>query len=346
MEEKRRIGYIDAMRGITMILVVFAHIETFSYGIRGGENIVGNIFLTFRMPMFFFISGFLSYKLNSLWTTSFYTSRLKKKALIQIIPTLIFFHVYACIWHGNAWDTFAVNGPGGYWFTIVLFEMFIIYYTVMYLCRNSNSKTSDFILIIISLIGVGIYLGGTKFYKLDAIPVLCLINLSRYFEFFVFGTLCRKYEKEIHTIIRKEWFKGFILTTFFILFTLGYNKYIINYSILHVLNLEVFVRWAGFLCFYSIIYYYRSYFEKENTLNRTIKFIGTRTLDIYLLHYFFIPNLKFLAPYFSNNNNIPIEIVTTLIISLIIIGLTLLLSLVIRHSHFLGQYLLGAKYNS
>ena len=343
MEEKKRIGYIDAMRGITMILVVFAHVELFSYGIGG--NIIGKIFLTFRMPMFFFISGFLSYKWNSLWTSQFYTSRLKKKALIQLIPTLFFFHIYACIWHGNPWDTFFIRGPQGYWFTIVLFEMFLIYYTVMFLCRYSSSKTSDIILIILSIFGVGIYLGGTKFYKLDAIPVLCLINLTRYFEFFVFGTFCKKYEKEIHAIIGKEYFKAFILITFFVLFTLGYNNYIIKYSVLHVLNLEVFVRWAGFLCFYSIIYYYRNFFEKQNSLNKAIKFIGTRTLDIYLLHYFFIPNLKFLTPYFSNNQNIPVELITTLIISLIIIALTLLISLTIRHSHFLGKYLLGAKYN-
>ena len=53
----KRIGYIDAMRGFTMILVIFAHICYFCFcDDRMGYNAV---FILFRLPCFFFISGWL-----------------------------------------------------------------------------------------------------------------------------------------------------------------------------------------------------------------------------------------------------------------------------------------------
>lgn len=32
METKKRIGYIDALRGFTMLLVVYTHVQYFGYG--------------------------------------------------------------------------------------------------------------------------------------------------------------------------------------------------------------------------------------------------------------------------------------------------------------------------
>lgn len=53
----KRIEYIDAMRGFTMLLVVYSHILLFGYSdllIRDNEILSFNrFFLTFRMPLFF-----------------------------------------------------------------------------------------------------------------------------------------------------------------------------------------------------------------------------------------------------------------------------------------------------
>ena len=50
-----RIGYIDALRGMTMILVVYFHIA--AYGFGSYELGYNDIIERFRMPTFFFISG-------------------------------------------------------------------------------------------------------------------------------------------------------------------------------------------------------------------------------------------------------------------------------------------------
>ena len=66
---KVRIHYIDALRGFTMLLVVFAHVLTFGFGMQ--KSFLSELFITFRMPMFFFISGFIGYKAIDRWMLGF-----------------------------------------------------------------------------------------------------------------------------------------------------------------------------------------------------------------------------------------------------------------------------------
>lgn len=75
----QRIGYIDALRGFTMLLVVFSHIETFCYDIPFNESILSSLFITFRMPMFFFISGYIAYK-KELWNLNIYKKKTYKES--------------------------------------------------------------------------------------------------------------------------------------------------------------------------------------------------------------------------------------------------------------------------
>ena len=70
-----------------------------------------------------------------------------------------------------------------------------------------------------------------------------------------------------------------------------------------------------------------------------------RTLDIYLLHYFFLP--RFLMEYASQlqaYDSRLLEFVVIMALSLIILAFCLITSYVIRLSPFLGHYLFGVKY--
>lgn len=80
---RKRIGYIDAMRGFTMILVVYSHVCNYCLGNKWmGWN---DVFFLFRMPCFFFISGWLFEPVRES-----IRAVVKKKFMVQIIPTVIF----------------------------------------------------------------------------------------------------------------------------------------------------------------------------------------------------------------------------------------------------------------
>lgn len=91
MTGKKRIEFIDAMRGFTMILVVVCHVSGFCLGIESDIPSIHPYLYEFRMPTFFFISGFVLYKANQLWNTKYVFKFLTKKFPVQNITTVIFF---------------------------------------------------------------------------------------------------------------------------------------------------------------------------------------------------------------------------------------------------------------
>ena len=141
IQSPHRIEYIDALRGFTMILVVFAHVEMTSFGFVT-PTFINSLFMSFRMPLFFFISGFIGYKASTQWNWSTWWAMSKKKLLIQLIPTFIFGVLYAYAYFQSDFHTFIThNGKLGYWFTIALLEIFLIVYTASTCLYSSNPKT-------------------------------------------------------------------------------------------------------------------------------------------------------------------------------------------------------------
>lgn len=65
MKNNERLTYIDCLRGFGMILVVYQHILVIGLP-EIGSSWLNDIIITFRMPLFFFISGYVSYKHNIL----------------------------------------------------------------------------------------------------------------------------------------------------------------------------------------------------------------------------------------------------------------------------------------
>lgn len=57
-DKEGRMRVFDAIRGLSMFLVVFGHVLG-CFDLGGYDSFLGSVILTFRMPLFFFISGFL-----------------------------------------------------------------------------------------------------------------------------------------------------------------------------------------------------------------------------------------------------------------------------------------------
>ena len=134
-EESKRIEWLDAMRGFTMILVVAYHVAQFGFVENEKTSAALPFLVLFRMPLFFFVSGFLAYKANFVWNLKNTIPLVLKKLHVQIIPALIFLSIFIIFKSKYAfWEGFlnALKSPtkDGYWFTWVLLQMFLIYYTI------------------------------------------------------------------------------------------------------------------------------------------------------------------------------------------------------------------------
>ena len=335
---KQRIEYIDAMRGFTMILVVFSHVCHFCFGdSRMGYNA---IFILFRLPCFFMLSGWLfePASRNSFKTVA------KYKAMVQLVPTFIFLLLLA-----PPPEFFHQLGAlkGGYWFTFVLFEFFILY---MLIVRAGKHWTPILALTITitSFIYARYYDSlktSSEGYQLLVIDALGFLSVTtwRLFLFFYLGTWIRRHFDAfirwtnkplvilpicvafcfIASTSHKDnmWFEMFRyygggVTGMIMIFTLFRLLY--TSSIIHLP---------------SSITHHPSYF---------LQYVGKRTLDIYLLHYFFLPRfLMEYAPQLQVYDSRFLEFVVIMVLSLIILVLCLITSYIIRLSPFLGHYLFG-----
>ena len=132
MQGKQRLEWLDAMRGFTMILVVAYHVGQMCFGMNLKTSTSMPFIVLFRMPLFFFVSGFLAWKADMIWTRNRLGTMIWKKFKIQVIPTIVFLTVCLVVRAKEFWPAMerAMASPtkSGYWFTWALLIMFVIYY--------------------------------------------------------------------------------------------------------------------------------------------------------------------------------------------------------------------------
>ena len=115
-----------------MLLVVYNHVEYLSMNISPTTSGLHSLVVLFHMPLFFFASGFVAFKINDAWDFKSYNAKMLKKLRILIIPMLFFGLLYATTLHAmkhnltsfeSVADFFNHDMKLGYWFTESLLMM-------------------------------------------------------------------------------------------------------------------------------------------------------------------------------------------------------------------------------
>ena len=334
-QSKKRLAYIDALRGLTMILVVYQHINTFTGGATAYETTWNEALTAFRMPLFFFISGFVAYKVLE-WTPKLFSQRLLKKAQVQLIPTVVFSLLYTTVFLGET-DYYVTY----YWFTLVLFEFFLLYYTVCFICGN-NFFLRNILLLLFAVFGVGcasLKIGVDR----ELYDSFSLGNVFNYFQFFVLGVLARQFEPVSKKILSNSYINAFAIILFFTSLALLTSDYVLDSSFLRLSIRWFIIRYAGLFMVLSLFYRYRDYFETNKTVSSAMQYIGRHTLDIYMLHYFLIVPNGDIAHRIHCIGNVPLEIFAIGALAIMNVSICLLISQCIRNSKFLAKYLFGAS---
>jgi fucose 4-O-acetylase-like acetyltransferase len=356
IRNKERIGWIDALRGFTMILVVFSHVEAWGLGITGDQISANAVFRMFRMPLFFFVSGFIAYKFDEDWNACYYKKCLLKKLRVQLIPMLFFGLLYTMLVYSPQNNTplrdsvvlfFNSSAKLGYWFTEVLLEMFLVYYTVSFLMRRRRLVSRQIVLGIIAVCFFVLSMLGSSFYAEHAISNwLCLSNLFLYFQFFVFGVIVSCYREKVFRIVENPYIIGVVLLSFFGLYIAGYALHNSARSVLMIGVSKItnnLVRYLGVITLFALFRHYQKFFSSDTRVGRGLQYVGRRTLDIYLLHYFLIPTLPSVGSFLSQAG-VVIEVTAALGISILVILFCLIISSIIRISPFLAYWLFGVKW--
>lgn len=341
--QNKRIEYIDAMRGFTMILVVYSHIITIGYGISFPTW--NNFFIHFRMPLFFFISGWVLYKANRTWDFFSTINFLRKKFIIQIIPTVFFLLIYIYLFDKVGFAALGVFKEG-YWFTYTLFEYFLLYGIFAFTWFSIFKKESLILDFIIIFFALSIYLLSTLTIGSDDSTFKKIIDVIglyqwRYFFFFITGIIIKKHYEHFVKTMDNKYFSAFVILS--LAGMLIFSDLLVKLPGGGTIDFILY----GLLGIFVVLTYFRKnkeLFERDKLFGRCLQYIGRRTLDIYLLHYFFLPD-KFtvLGDFFSHYNIKILEFFVSSILALMVIIICLIVSNIIRLSPILAHYLFGVK---
>ncbi|MCF0244632.1 MAG: acyltransferase [Bacteroidaceae bacterium] len=356
-EQKKRMEWLDAMRGFTMILVVAQHVTSSAFGIlMPKDTAIQNLLILFRMPLFFFVSGFLAYSASTEWNAKTLGRLVLKKLRVQLIPTIVFLCAFIAIFHKHFGDALMdfLSRPlkGGYWFTWVLLLMFLLYYPFAYLEAKLKEWTKGRMpawlpILVLWVIAMMMYETNymPKYFKYPKSTwsnYLSFSNLTMYFCFFVTGNIFRRYWRQAEKLFDSRWFFfAIVLLAFFSSVEFFRWHFLRRMWAILPRTLAIF----SFLLIIAMSFrHYEGVFSKENRIGRMMQLIGTRTLDIYLIHYFFIPHLPWMGVWLkANKPGIVVEMVLIVGIGLAIIAFSLLTSSILRISPIFRKYLFGQK---
>lgn len=331
---KNRIEYIDAMRGFTMILVVYSHVICHTLGI-GFNSDINNIFIRFRMPLFFFISGFMAYSCSL--SNDVFKKKFMNRLTGQLFPTIVMFVIFSLTFDKNLFNgVFIDSTKRGYWFTFVLFEIFSIYILLHYLLKDKVKKRGlciCFIAVVLAffvtkkLIIKGELTVVQRFFSLE--------QLFIYLPYFFVGVICKMYYDKFISMIKN----GYVMS----LMVLVFVAIILLKDPFGTLQLS---RILGVFIVYRIFYQYRNLFNYNTWIGKLLSYIGKNTIQVYFLHYFFIEGLRQTQFAKSVNgfidNNI-VEFIVVLAISFLITMFTLFISETIKAFPPLNSLMFGFK---
>ena len=228
----------------------------------------------FHMPLFFYVSGYLAYKTIPSWSETI--TRLIKRVSNLIIPLLVVGSAYYFITQHRAMQI--ISGHlGGYWFLYVLALLtvfFIIYDKIASKCTKWYLYVTIWLIpyILILLLKIKNIQISTG----DWFPVNHLVT---YYRYYLVGWLCRKY--------------------------IPFNKFLFENKLIFAIAFIAYLAQWCFCGMHNIVLIYiggmgaiivlQSYLQSKDENSRFLKslsYLGRNSLAIYVIHYFFIPNVS------------------------------------------------------
>jgi len=267
-----RLRYVDAAKGVAMILVVMGHVLYFSvsresdyaWKLASLQEIAH-----YHMPLFVFISGLMTKTIDM--PPEQVTGTFCSKSLKLIAPCLFFGLFYSIIFQKGVVHFFLDGMKHGYWYLWVLAEYYLFSLFFARFCKHPHWK-----LIGELLFGgvVFVFLGTMNRYLLpDLSGFFSLHNCVSYFPCFFGGLLIRRYQllEKIVTVSYCRLIIVFLSIIGFLVPTLPLAKYW-NLAAVIILVLQILYFWE----------------RRDLKIIRYLASIGRSSLDIYLLHYFIV----------------------------------------------------------
>ncbi len=313
------------MRGLAMLIVVFWHVHQ-HFLIESDSHL--KIFLTsFAVPLFYFISGYLGFRIFKDLSFKANLKRITAKFKALVVPS-IFFILIKCAYRNELFIT------TNYGFILSLFFMFL----VLYICTNiTNSKIFDVTYIVVTLGLFFFRFVDMKFHIMPDSPIFEMFKYGLTFlPYFVLGNFSKKHNKIFDGLLSND-----KIITLLLMFYGG------SFFLLHIFSNDGFpgdgmlLGISGTLIAFKFFQHYKALFTTENRIGVFLQHIGSKTMDIFCLHWFFLTLMPEISEVLNKYHLQQFEFVFVALYAILIVLLCLGLSKIICLSHILEKYLFG-----
>ncbi len=352
MSSQKRIEYYDLLKGIAIYLVVMGHVLTMC--IRGVDasfifKMIGQV----HMPIFFFISGYMTYKPTS--DGGWSRPRLCKRFVQLIIPAVVMSALW--VWyfpHSHLESPLHDNLPGlyrsywkdGYWFPLCLMELCVAYWPLSWLLsRLKRVWLQAAVLVLTYAVLVAMSIAWAD--ESGNVDPAGVGLLARYFPVFIMGVLAHRHKDAFGRMWHSEvWLVVAVVVGALSFYAVVYPwdlPWLPVYSpivLVPVLHACIIVVAHAMVEPWS-----KREYAPGHTPGRVARFfnyLGTESLGLYLCHFFFLFPLPMLRQpvIYMGMGVVPLAVISCAVAACVIV-VTLLAMRLIGCSRVLGTVMLG-----
>lgn len=334
-----RLREFDALRGFSMLSVVYMHV-LLGADIGSFSTISGTFVMGYFMPLFFFISGFFSYKPLYKWNITTIFRQLSQRSKALLISSIVFYALLSYC-HGGDIIGWIHQGFKWYWFTPVLFEMYLLFIIAVSISLLLKREISIVLMIGITLVLLIVkdctILNEAIWWKVVNGSALCY-----FIQWFVFGLIVRRYYSKTLNLLDIKGVKAILITGYVAIMCFLSSD--VSEGLPSVKTIaSLAVSYVGIMLLYMLFYQARKYFDGNNYIGNGLCIIGQRTLDIYMIHYFFVPVLPAIGSWLAPNTMVLFQLMYGLGTAVIISIISLTISWCIRTSPVLADWFFGVR---
>lgn len=252
-----------------------------------------------------------------------------------LLPTFLIGGFYVLLNHIPVLDMLQDKFKAGYWFTITLFEYFVIV-DLLRLLACKKQRLYDALLILASIVCYGLSMPTVQRMYGD-ITIAQILGLAQW-KYFIFFTLGMFVRRASETIISDKGGAA-IVSTFLIVFVANaIGNFQLN-GLLYNLNL-LLKEISIVLLAYYVFYTYRFKFSSQTRMGRWLSKIGTYTLEIYLMHYFVLPrHLNGVVDIVVLDENHLFASIVVMGIALMVVGVVLVFIAILQSNSYIKKML-------
>lgn len=331
----KRICYLDALRGVAILLMVMRHVLSDTYGDWNYlldkwctmsdslvySSVLWKFIYSFHMPLLFFISGYLFYKPRSYDAKSCYDSIRKRlvRLMVPYVATGFLLYLY--------------KGVFGYWFLCVLFVTNVIVTLCLLFLDHFKLDRMRWNILTLGVVYLVLIVYRTT---VDFMPDYTFQMVTCY-PAFALGLLLRKYPRLIAVACNK-----YLCLVYLVIYVSAFVY--LNYHSFGERYIEP-VMILSIVLFFFVSFRKVSDTEWNSTEGRFLMEVGKYSMEIYILHIFFIIKIQAVGDYILTLADFPtsiaLQVAYSLVLSFVAIKLSLFVSKFLSGSELFNKLFFG-----